>query len=370
MFRPFILLMLLAMLPFAETMALCTADSVQTDSGMPKRQKPFKERLAAYFDKITYIDTSYIEPQHYNYTVMLQNTNTFDVYRITNKAGQEIVLSPEFNYKIGPYFGYRWLFLGYTLDVKHLHLKRQNHQRQDYDLSFYTSMVGIDLHYRRTGDDYKIRSMNLGDDIDTQNIKGTDFGGLTSIVKGFNLYYVFNHKKFSFPAAYSQTNTQRRSAGTAIAGISYSRHTLNIDWAALDNLISNKLPEANKTILRDSTIAGGKVRYTDFSFSGGYAYNWVFARNCLLSAVLSAALAYNRTKGTASGDRFSLRNFSFKNMNIDGVARFAFVWNNTRWFFGASAIMHTYNYRQSRYSTTNLFGTLNFYVGFNFGRKR
>ena len=35
-----------------------------------------------------------------------------------------------------------------------------------------------------------------------------------------------------------------------------------------------------------------------------------------------------------------------------------------------SAIMHSYNYRKRQFSTNNTFGSINFYVGLNFGRKR
>lgn len=56
-------------------------------------------------------------------------------------------------------------------------------------------------------------------------------------------------------------------------------------------------------------------------------------------------------------------------LNIDGTARFGIVWNNTRWYAGTSAILHAYNYRRSQFSTNNLFGNINIYAGFNFGRK-
>ena len=43
------------------------------------------------------------------------------------------------------------------------------------------------------------------------------------------------------------------------------------------------------------------------------------------------------------------------------------VWNNTRWYAGWSAILHSYNYKKSQFSTNSFFGSLNFYVGLNFG---
>lgn len=34
-------------------------------------------------------------------------------------------------------------------------------------------------------------------------------------------YYTFNHRRFSYPAAFTQSYIQRRSAGSWLAGISY-----------------------------------------------------------------------------------------------------------------------------------------------------
>ena len=113
-----------------------------------------------------------------------------------------------------------------------------------------------------------------------------------------------------------------------------------------------------------------KVRYTSYSISGGYAYNWVFARNWLFAASLSVALAYKRSTGDLHyKSEFSLRDFKFGDVNIDGVGRFGIVWNNTKFYAGASTILHSYNYRKSQFSTNNVFGSLNFYFGINIGRK-
>ena len=76
------------------------------------------------------VDTTYIEPQRYNFTVMLQNTNTYEVYRLKTRDGLSITLAPEVTVRVGPYFGWRWIFFGYTVDVKHLNLKMDNSTRQ------------------------------------------------------------------------------------------------------------------------------------------------------------------------------------------------------------------------------------------------
>ncbi len=365
----------LAMLFALDMSAKDMTDSLGADSRKEVKARashhqlrnPILNALYGFVKEFSRVDTNYVEPQHYNYTVMLQNTNTYEVYHLRTKGGQEIVFAPEPSYRLGPYFGWRWIFLGYTLDLTHW---GGGTKKQDFNLSLYSNQIGVDLFYRKSGDDYSIRSLNLGDEYNTDAIKGADFNGFSSSIKGFNLYYIFNHRKFSYPAAYSQSTVQRRSAGSPMIGIGYTRHGLNIDWVALNDLIEEKLGADYVVSGIDSTMTSANVNYTDYSISGGYAYNWVFAHNWLFDVSLQAGLAYKRATSDMQSSKLGLfRDFDFRNFNLDGVMRLGVVYNNTRWYAGMSSILHAYNYRRSQFSTNNMFGSLNFYIGYNFGRR-
>ncbi|MCH4147295.1 MAG: DUF4421 domain-containing protein [Prevotella sp.] len=341
-----------------------SAFATDNDS-VPKKQGLFCT-LYEFVKDFTHVDSAYIEPQKYNFTVMLQNTNNFEAYWLSSKSGQKISFAPKPSIKMGPYVGWRWVFLGYTIDFSHLN---EGSKKQDLTLSLYSNQVGVDIFYRQTGNDYKIRYMDLGPNVNTKPLENASFGGLQSSIKGFNLYYIFNHHKFSYPAAYSQSTRQKRSAGSFLAGIGYTRHSLQVDWSKLDDLVKEKLGSDIAETQLDSSLQFGRIHYSDSSVSGGYAYNWVFAHNWLIDLSLSMALAYKRTTGDMDHRLFSLRDFTLKNFNLDGVGRFGIVWNNSRWYAGANAIFHSYNYRKSQFSTNTYFGSVNIYVGFNFGRQ-
>lgn len=346
------------------------------DSLMRERHnKTFFHRVGkvftGFFREFDKTDSSYIEPQHYNYTVMLQNTNTYEKYTLSNKEGQTIAFAPDPTFRLGPYVGWRWVFLGYTLDLKHINASSQHTNKKEFDLSLYSSLLGGDLFWRQTGNDYHIDHVDLGGGIDGASLKKVPFGGLKSSIKGFNLYYIFNHRKFSYPAAYSQSTVQRKSAGSMLLGIGYTRHSLEVDWDQLATIVNEQLgTKDEQTSLVDSSMIVSKVKYSDFSVSCGYAYNWVFAKNWLFNASVSLGLAYNQSSSDTEHAKFDLREFSFKNINFDGIGRFAVVWNNTKWYVGSSCVIHSYNYRKEQFSTNNSFGSLNLYVGVNFGRKR
>lgn len=343
----------------------------RTVAAMPQWKRPSstKSSFEKLEGRLNPIDTNYIEPQRYDFTVMLQNSNSYEVYRLSNHSGQHITFAPKPSIKIGPFFGWRWAFLGYTIDVRHMDLSHSNRTKKEYDVSIYSSMLGIDIYYRKTGNDYRIRNISLDGDIDTSPMKNVEFGGLMSSIKGADAYFIFNHRKFSYPAAFSQSTIQRRSAGSVLLGAGYTEHALSVDWEKLNELIGEKLGKEALEAMVDANLVSQKVRYRNFSLSSGYAYNWVFARNWLAATSLSLSLAYKHTSGDLQDNKFRLQDFTIKNVNLDGIARFALVWNNARWYAGMNAVLHSYNYNKSRFYTNNIFGTLNLYVGFNFGRR-
>lgn len=350
-------------------------DSMTVKPSPPAKRNTVFRRVGRLFTSVfrefNHVDTNYIERQHYNYAVMLQHTTTYETYQLKSRSGQSVKFAPEPSNRVGPYFGWRWIFMGYTLDVNHL---SNGHRKNEYDVSLYSSLFGIDLYYRKTGNDYHITETDLGDAYDRNILNGVDFGGLEVSIKGFDLYYIFNHRKFSYPAAFSQSTCQRRSCGSFLAGIGYTKHVISLDYEQLAEVVSNGLAEAagetSSDFELDEGFDFGKIRYTSFTLSGGYAYNWVFARNWLFASSLSAGLAYKTSSGSLKTESRELTgDFSFKNFGIDGTGRFGLVWNNTRCFAGASAVFHTYNYKKSRFSTSSMFGNINVYVGLNFGKR-
>ena len=310
-------------------------------------------------------DKNYIEPQHYVFTVMLQATDTYDIYTLRSRGSdpQSFTFAPDMSFRIGPYLGWKWFFAGYTFK---LGSSSFSDVKQELDFSIYSSQLGVDLFYRRTGVNYKIRDVSLGSYGGEGSLERIPFDGLSAGITGFNLYYVFNHGRFSYPAAFSQSTIQKVSCGSWLAGIGYTYNSISLDYEKLQDLINERV--GDNSVPLDSGLMFRSVDYLDFNLSGGYAYNWVFAKNWLLSVCAQAALAYKDSKGDVIGDQ--RESFDFKNVNIDAIGRFGLVYNNMKWYAGLSAFVHSNNYRKSRFSTNNTFGSLNLYVGYNFGLKK
>ena len=177
------------------------ATSLAGGNGQEKKMSLIKRIVRGF----SAIDTNYIEPQHYNFTAMVQTTFNYDIYRLKGNSGQTVTLSPDIAMKLGPYFGWKWFFLGYTFDLRHFGFSDGGRKRE-VSFSIYSSQIGIDLFYRRTGSDYKIRDAHLGDGIDASRLDNVPFDGINVGITGASVYYVFNHERFSYPAAFAQSS--------------------------------------------------------------------------------------------------------------------------------------------------------------------
>ena len=340
-------------------------DTLATKQEQPRKMSWLRRTIRGF----SYIDTNYVEPQHYNWSVMLQGTYNYDYYRLSSKGNehQSVTFAPKSSMKVGPYFGWRWVFLGYTFDLRRVDVSKR--QKQELDLSIYAAQLGADFYYRRTGSDYHIRDVDLGKGINRSDLEDVEFDGLSVGITGLNVYYIFNHQRFSYPAAFAQSTMQKRSCGSWMVGLGYMQNSLDFDHNKLADLVKER---THQEVELDSGLMFNSVKYSNTNISVGYAYNWVFAKNFLFCASLSLALAYKKSKGDVDESdkkkRYGL-DFNFDNVNIDGIGRFAVVYNNNRWYAGASAIVRSYNYHKAQFAANNVFGSLNMYVGYNFGAR-
>ena len=232
-------------------------------------------------------DTLYISPNRYNYALMATHFSNFEYYSVSSDLPQpqKLSFSPNPHNKIGLYFGWRWIFLGWSVDVDDIYRKtNRKNKGTEFDLSLYSSKLGVDIFYRRTGNNYKIHKIRgFYDEIPSNYSE--NFNGLKVDIKGLNLYYIFNNRKFSYPAAFSQSTNQRRNAGTFIAGFSISKHNLDFDYEELPEYIQEKMNPGMKV---------NKIKYTNANISFGYAYNWVFKKNWLFCISIVPAIGYKK----------------------------------------------------------------------------
>lgn len=343
-----------------------TIDSVQSH---PVRDlvKRTGEKMKTKIRELDKVDAEYIEPDHYDWTIMGQNSQFYQVLTMSAKTGsgeyQRLSFAPQPTFKVGPYIGWRWIFLGYTVDISR---PAKAGKATAFNFSVYSSKLGADFVYIRNKNNFTIRRTKGFEGIDTHAYRGDNFAGLSVYTISGNVYYVFNHRKFSYPAAYNQSTVQKCSAGSLIMGFRYDHQHMNFDYTKLPSALIDTI--GGKMLLSDE-LKFTDLSYQDFCLSAGYAYNWVFARNCLFAVSATPALGFRKEKGERQKSEKIIEN-AIGYVAFDFIGRAGLVWNTKKCFAGMSFVTHVYGYHRRHLNISNAVYYLNFYGGFYFGKKK
>ena len=190
---------------------------------------------------------------------------------------------------------------------------------KDYELNlnYYSSRLSLDLSYQRSE---SLTGNMLFDDVQ----KRLEQDDATMKVLNVAAYYTFNHRRFSFPAAFTQSYIQRRSAGSWLAGISYQGGSIK----TTEDLLARS-PNAPET----------RIYVGHFGIGGGYGYNWVLGRRWLLHlSMLPSFVVYNRNNMTVRGERKKADHIRF-NMIFNERAAVVYQFS-PRYFTGVTLVMN------------------------------
>lgn len=176
---------------------------------------------------------------------------------------------------------------------------------KDYELNTnsYGNRMGFDVVFL-SSKTYQGKSLSNGREMPIE--KGSVFQKALNL----NFYYVFNAKRFSFPAAFSQSYLQLRSAGSLIMG------------ASLDGQITD---------IAANEVNGGspaKQKLVEFGIGLGYGYNLVAWKHWLfhLSAVPTFNL-YTHSHIIESGQRVNMR-YRFPSLITTERGAIVYSWSN------------------------------------------
>lgn len=274
--------------------------------------------LAANYHKVKY-DTAYIGRPDARWTIKYRgNLSGADMRTtsITDGVQNRSRVTADCRGTLSMAVAYRGLGLGVAVNPAKFAGKCKDFE---YNLNSYSNRYGFDVVFlsSKTYHGYKAADAER---IDIHK------GQISQNALNLNFYYAFNYRRFSFPAAFSQSYIQKRSAGSWMIGASF---------------------DGSKTELNDMTI-----RLNEFAVGAGYAYNLVIARHwlCHLSALPTMTIySHDYTKTLTSADednapsatntmRHDMK-YHFPSAIITGRGAVVYSWRNK--FAGATAV---YNY--------------------------
>ncbi|MGI6219287.1 MAG: DUF4421 domain-containing protein [Bacteroidaceae bacterium] len=306
------------------------------------------ERLIGKFTKGSAIDTAYVTRDTFRFIVKPKLTGTLGEYTFKWKSeGNEISLGSSPQMKIGVNLTYRHLTLGLSTNVDQL-LGRKSKKEIDYSLSSYGNRFGGELFYT-TSDNYNLRNEQADARyprlrcFESQRLQGS-------------AYYVFNHRRFSYPCTITQSYYQRRSCGSFLIGANFSAQRLTMD--------EGKIPADLPPEFDGLEQIPRKTSYTIIGLSVGYAYNWVLKKRWTLHASLIATVPVYE-KGTISyTDR--KETIRYNPLNTSPAMRFGVLYNGRHNFGGLSISNNFQLIRHSSLHISDLYFRARLYYGMRF----
>jgi hypothetical protein len=272
--------------------------------------------LAARYYKIPY-DTNYVVRPQGRLTLkvrMNQTGNSIHAKGTVNGLYSKADLSTSHKTTFSLAAVYRGIGVGFAVNPAKW---KGIYKDYEFNLNYYSNRLSLDLSYQRS----ESLAGDIKGDRGEQHLLDEDLK-----MKVLNMvgYYAFNHRRFSFPAAFTQSYIQRRSAGSWLAGISYQGGSIET---------TDKLKERNPNA-PDVRIYLGHV-----GIGGGYGYNWVLGKKWLLHfSMLPTFVVYNRNNMTVNGVRKKAKHMRF---NMIFNERVAVVRNlSPRYFIGATLVMN------------------------------
>ena len=262
-------------------------------------------------------DTNYVVRPEGRLTLKLrlnQTGNTFHAKGTVNNIYSKADLSTSHKTTVSIGASYRGISAALAINPAKLSGAYKDYE---FNLNYYSSSISIDFSYQR--------SESLSGDVwRDDNRSQLESGDVTLKVINLAGYYTFNHRRFSFPAAFNQSYIQRQSAGSWLVGVSYQGGSIK----------TNDELKARNPNAPDVSIDVGH-----FGIGGGYGYNWVLGKRWLLHfSMLPTFVVYNRNKFTVNDELKKAKHMRF---NMIFNERVAIVRNfSSRYFAGATLVMN------------------------------
>lgn len=280
------------------------ADSVQAIRLMDSLLDLRDQRARQHYD------TLYIAKPQERWTVKVRGNVTGNHLLLRGTSdGQTLRTDLEAAHKATLSFsvGYRGLVLGFALNPLKWAGKNKDFE---YNMLSYGRKFGFDVAY--------VTSNTFAGTSELGNTKSNvEAGNVGQRLLNLNAYYVFNHRRFSYPAAFSQSQIQLRSAGSWLLGASVNGGKVTATDDAVNALTYNKM------------------RYVNIGLGGGYGYNLVLGRWLIHGSCISELVVANYSRMEMDEGRVKMP-YRFPNFIVQG--RVAALYNWKKSFVGVTGV--------------------------------
>ena len=318
---------------------------------------------AQFLEKgVSDIDSNYIVNYEDIFTprfVIITKKNEFTLTNneadTTGQKGNALVFKPNDPLNIGLGFTYKWLGINMAFKLPFLNNDDDIYGKtRRFDLS--THLYGRKLVFDISFQWYKgyylanpqgiVPGWNVGDAFPSRgDLRVTSFGGAG--------YYIFRHKKFSYRAAFTFNERQKKSAGSLVLGGGFSWYFIRADSSLTSVKYNLDMGEMNVE----------KANLGNYYSVGGYAHTFV-VKYFFLSLTLGLGVG-------VSSERIFIEDNSEKfkqvGLSLVSVFRASVGYNNDKFYVGLSMFNNGFALSPvNNIGTTYSFSSVNIYVGYRF----
>ena len=319
--KTYLLILLFSAVTSAANAQFAATDSIETETAQTPEKKPgvgkrLINKLSNKYYSTKY-DTNYVARPKEKWLFRLlgnQTGNYIHAKGTVHDVYSEYDLHTKTNYTMGLEVNYCDIAATFSINPAKI---GGDYNDYEFNFEYHGQEISFDINY--------LRATSLKGDIKLGNIDHLDEEGLRMNVVNASAYYVFNHRKFSYPAALFQNYYQLRSAGSWLAGISVQSGSIK----TTDEL-KERSPLAPEVHLTFANVALG----------GGYGYNLVLGKRSqwlLHFSALPSFVVYKHNCLTVNDDEMKDHGLCF-NMIFNERASVVYHFS-PRYNVGASLIM-------------------------------
>ncbi len=277
--------------------------------------------LAKKYNKVKY-DTLYISRPPYRWTIKLRGSlSGATLQTLTNNENTEEDTRLHSACRGTMSVGATYRGLGLSVSINPGKLAGIN---KDYELNLnsYGNKFGFDIVF--------LSSNTLKGYQEINGIRtDVDMGTVSQDALNINLYYAFNGRRFSYPAAFTQSYIQKRSAGSFMIGASFDGTKTRVN----DNADKGTIPS--------------KLTLVEFAVGAGYGYNLVLGKRWLFHiSALPTFTIFAHSKMEETGDVQRMK-YKFPSVIITGRSAAVYTWRNKFW--GLNAVLNFSSHGDEQY---------------------
>lgn len=291
-------------------------------------------------------------------------TNHINITPFIHNAANGFVLHGKKNLRydpnesigIGLRLSHKWLILAIGYGPKNIQeRKRGSTDYLNITLNSYGKRLGLDAYYLAYKGYYISNPAGIPNLAEAYGKTLPLLPGLSTLNIGCNVFYIFNHQKYSYRAPFVQNEQQKHSAGSFILTASYSYYKLSSDTGIVPSPAYSEIPP-------ESRISQGT--FNSISIMPGYSFTLIGFKRLFFTLSPSIGLM-------AQQQSYLIEKSSTQRNVLDivprAMSRLAIGYNGNRFYTGISSVIDTYNVPLANKDFLQYtIGGGSFYIGYRF----